>query len=119
VLVNFWASWCAPCLKEMPSMHRLLEDLGTSGLRVLAVNVGEDGRRAAEMARRFGYRGPVLLDPDREAFTAWGVEVLPTSVLIGRLGRERMRLVGETDWDDAAVRESIRSLLAEPSRAAD
>jgi thiol-disulfide isomerase/thioredoxin len=119
VLVNFWATWCPPCLKEMPSMQRLVDDLGGDGLRVLAVNVGEDARRAAEMARRIGYRGMVLLDPDRALFMAWGVEVLPTSVLVGRRGRLRMRLVGEADWDDPAIRRPIRDLLEEPRPPAD
>jgi thiol-disulfide isomerase/thioredoxin len=119
VLVNFWASWCAPCLKEMPSMQRLADDLSGDGLRVLAVNVGEDARRAVAMASRVGYRGTVLLDPDRALFSAWGVDVLPTSVLVDHRGRLRMRLVGETDWDDPSVRERLGGLLNESRRPTD
>jgi thiol-disulfide isomerase/thioredoxin len=115
VLVNFWASWCPPCLKEMPSLERLRARLAGRGFEVLAVNVGESPRRARAMLDRLGYSGTLLLDPDQAAFAAWGVEVLPTSFVVGPGGRVRLRAVGDVAWDAADVVEAVEALLEAPA----
>lgn len=115
VLVNFWASWCPPCLAEMPSLERLRARLAGRGFEVLAVNVGENPRRARAMLDRLGYTGTLLLDRDQAAFAAWGVAVLPTSFVIGRCGRVRLRAVGEVEWDAEGIVELIEALLVAPA----
>ena len=119
VLVNFWASWCPPCLTEMPSLDRLAERLADRGFRVLAVNVGEDPRRAQATLERLGYEGTLLLDRDQSAFASWGVKVLPTSFVIGSDGRPRLRVVGDLDWDDKDVNRVIEEMIESPSVPAD
>lgn len=111
VLVSFWASWCPPCLREMPALQRLQASLDGRPFRVLAVNVGEDARRVRETLNRLGYDGAVLLDADREAFAAWGVEGLPSSYLVGPQGRIRRQIRGEWDWDSDEARRLIEALL--------
>jgi thiol-disulfide isomerase/thioredoxin len=67
VLVNFWASWCPPCLHEMPSLQRLAEATASWPFKVLAVNVGETPQRAEEALKRLGYKETLLLDRDQTA----------------------------------------------------
>ena len=113
VLVNFWASWCPPCLREMPSLERLAESLAGRPFKVLAVNVGETPRRAEEAMRRIGYRGTLLLDPDQEIFDAWKARVLPISFLVACDGRLRYQALGPLEWDAPTVMDAVESLVRE------
>lgn len=113
VLVNFWASWCPPCLREMPSLGRLAESLAGRPFKVLAVNVGETPRRAAEAMGRIGYTGTLLFDPDLEIFAAWKAEVLPSSFLVGCDGRIRFQALGPLVWDAPRVLDAVESLVRE------
>ena len=115
VLVNFWATWCPPCRREMPSMQRLWEALRGTDFRMLAVDVGEDDETvfsfifALDTAIEF----PMLLDRDGKVTERWPVIGLPTSFLVDRSGRLAYRAIGGRDWDDPALVESIRELMAE------
>ncbi len=109
VLLNLWATWCPPCVREMPSLNRLQVELGGSEFVVLAV--AEDRGGAAVVLpflekNRLQALSPHL-DPSGAAVRAFGLRGLPSSVLIGRDGREVARLLGGTDWDDSAVRRQI------------
>jgi thiol-disulfide isomerase/thioredoxin len=114
VLVNFWATWCEPCVKELPALDALARDLGNRGLTVLAVNV-DRGRRShvTGYAERLGLTVPVLLDRDGAVRRAYQVRALPTTYLIGRDGRISGRVLGERPWDDAAHRAALEALLGE------
>jgi thiol-disulfide isomerase/thioredoxin len=113
VLVNFWATWCPPCRREMPSMERLYQQFKERGLTVLAVDVGED------MDTVFAFTGqldpaptfPLLLDTDSSAAQAWGVKGLPTSFVVDPEGRVIIRAVGGTEFDDAAAVEQLLPYL--------
>ena len=115
VLINFWATWCPPCRREMPSMERLQQQLRERGLSVIAVDVGEDAETV------FAFTGqldpapsfPMLLDPDAEAAQAWGVKGLPTSFVVDPAGRVIMRAVGGTEFDDAVAVEQLLPYLPE------
>ncbi|MBI3709592.1 MAG: TlpA family protein disulfide reductase [Proteobacteria bacterium] len=117
VLLNFWATWCAPCVEEMPSLDRLQAELGDRDLVVLALSVDRGGYaevgpfldrlQVAHLAR--------YLDAKSAAMRAFGVRGLPTSVLIDRQGREVGRLEGPADWHAAAIQAFIRSYFASSS----
>ena len=111
VLVNFWATWCPPCLEEMPSLQRLAERLRGQPFAVVAVNVAETERRVAHRAKQMGLDFPVLLDADGAAFKAWGGKGLPTSVLIDRSGAIRYLGLGPLEWDGAEAVIIIDGLL--------
>jgi thiol-disulfide isomerase/thioredoxin len=111
VLVNFWASWCSPCLQEMPSLQRLADTMADRPLTIFAVNVGEAPGRAQEALRRLGFRETLLLDSDQRTFAAWNAKVLPSTFLVGRDGRMRFRVIGALEWDDAEIRETVETLL--------
>lgn len=113
VLVNFWASWCAPCLKEMPSLIRLREAIDDSRLVIFAVNVEESAYRVRRVAKRYSFNFPLLLDRKGEAFRRWGSRVFPTSFLVDGEGRIRFRAMGPIEWDGHEAMEAINHLLGE------
>jgi cytochrome c biogenesis protein CcmG/thiol:disulfide interchange protein DsbE len=118
VLVNFWATWCKPCVHELPALERLHRDYGPKGLAVLAVNVDRGRRRhVADYAARLGLTLPVLLDPDGDARRDYEVRALPTTYLIGPDGRIAGRVLGDLPWDDADHRAAFDRLLGEGAPA--
>ena len=113
VLVNFWATWCPPCRKEMPSLEKLYQTFHDRPFRVLAVNQWED----ADLV--FSYLGelnvvpsfPILFDPESRVSESYGVRGLPTSFLIDPRGRIAYRAVGGREFDHPQVVRLIRELL--------
>ena len=110
LLVNFWATWCAPCVKEMPTLDALAgrED---GGLQVLAIS--EDGEERDKVDRFFADHDfsalEPYLDPKMELMPELGVDTLPTTILYDKDGREIWRMVGIADWESKAS----AALLAE------
>ncbi|HFQ13317.1 MAG TPA: TlpA family protein disulfide reductase [Gammaproteobacteria bacterium] len=112
VLLNFWATFCGPCRREMPALQALWQSYREQGLVVLALAADRGGpQTVAEFVAEGGYRFPVLLDGEGEVRKRYEVRALPTSYLIGRDGRFIGRIIGERDWDSAAARQLIASLL--------
>ena len=115
VLVNFWATWCPPCRKEMPALEALYKKLGGDSFAVLAVNQWEDPDHV------FAYTGelnvfptfPILFDPESKISAEYGVKGLPTSFLIDTKGRLAYRAVGGRDFDHPEVERLIQELQAE------
>ncbi|QBK05703.1 TlpA family protein disulfide reductase [Hylemonella gracilis] len=115
VLMNFWASWCAPCRVEMPTLQTLAGFYGDA-VQVLAINVGEGPRAIARFLQSSALDAgalTVLLDPEKEAARAWGAaSVLPTTVLIDANGRPRQRVQGELDWSGDRAQSLVDALLS-------
>ena len=118
VLVNLWATWCVPCIKEMPSLARLQTRLGD--LAILAIS--EDRRGAAAVAPFLAEHHidglAVYLDPDNAVERAFFVSGLPSSFLIDRGGRIVGSLVGAAQWDAPAMVQLINSYLRPTTKAA-
>jgi thiol-disulfide isomerase/thioredoxin len=116
VLVNFWATWCPPCRREMPSMQRLYQRFPRGHFEILAVNAGEDDGTifaftgTLESAPTF----PLLLDLDGRAMRQWPVKGLPTSFVVDKRGRIALRAVGGRDFDSPAVVAQVQALISEP-----
>lgn len=116
VLVNLWATWCRPCVRELPSLQRLQDELADDGLRVLAVNVDRlPSGRAAEEIRAFMERIDVnltvLVDPEGRAERVFGSLGLPTTILLGRDGALVYRRLGEGRWDVHPLRDRVVAAL--------
>lgn len=113
VLVNLWATWCGPCVKEMPSLDRLQGQMGGSDFAVVALSVDRGGLSAvAPFFRRIGVRSlPVYLDPAGVSLGQFHVRGLPTTILVDRRGHERGRAEGAVDWTGADAEAVIGRLI--------
>lgn len=112
VLVNLWATWCAPCRREMPSLEQLQTRLGDK-LAILAISEDIGGSKAvAPFVAKLGLKAlKVYLDPKNAVSQAFKVDGLPTSVLIDRRGRVLGRVEGEADWVSPKMLAVIGPLL--------
>lgn len=111
VVVNFWATWCAPCRAEMPSMQALKAQLAKEPFEILAVNYGESPEKVAAFAKETGFNLPILLDAFHHARMDWKVHFLPISFVIDREGRLRYTVTGDADWMSEPAQKTIRGLL--------
>jgi len=114
VLINFWATWCGPCVSEMPALDALAAERAGTPLQIMAVSEDRKGESVvAPFVRKLGLtKLPIYLDPETKALAAFGSDALPTTVLIDRNGREIGRLMGAAAWDSAAARRLIDRLLS-------
>jgi len=119
VIVNFWATWCAPCVKEMPSLQRLRDRLAGDGLTVIAVNYQENAARIQPFLDRMRLDLTVVRDHDGSVRDAWDVNVFPTTFVVNPNQRIALVAVGEIDWDDAQVEARIRELGGRPRTVAE
>lgn len=113
LLVNFWATWCAPCVKEMPALERLHLELADEGLAVLAVSQDRDGAAVVEpfLARIDLRQLPIYLDPNGALGRDFAVKGLPTTFVIDREGRVVAGLVGPAEWDSPEALAFLRHYL--------
>lgn len=117
VLLDFWASWCAPCREALPFYSDLHRELSDRGLVVLAVNVDEDVEDAQRFLEGRVLAQPTVLDTGWQVGRRYGVAVLPASVVIDRRGIVRGRHVGFDAEYAADMRALVLDLLAEPTPA--
>jgi thiol-disulfide isomerase/thioredoxin len=113
VLVNLWATWCAPCRKEMPALDRLQKELGSSKFEVVAISIDRTGLAGA---RKFldetGVKNLALYaDPTTKLSSVLKAVGLPVTVLIDAKGREVGRLVGPAEWDSEDAKRLIRAAM--------
>lgn len=114
VVLNTWATWCAPCLDELPSLDRLHRALARDGLVVVGVSVDEASTDVASFAKQRGLSLDVLRDPGGAAVArALHVDSYPTTFVIDAAGRLRERYLGPFDWDLPESLDHFRALLSE------
>ena len=110
VLINFWATWCPPCLEEMPAMERLYRQHRDGGFTLVAVSVDADSKLVAPFltARKFSF--PVALDPSMHMANTYGVRALPSSFIVARDGTLAALAIGPRHWDNDAAHSLIEGL---------
>ena len=114
MVINLWATWCVPCVLEMPSLAALSKALAPDDIAVLPLSSDRGGARVVgTFYEEHGITGlPVLLDPKGAAARAWGARGLPTSLIIDKQGRECARLEGSADWSTPAAAAIVRKLVS-------
>lgn len=118
VLLNFWATWCGPCVDEVPVLNKLAQDPALKDkLVVLGVNFKESDSAIQRFATQHQVTYPVAQDLTGEHFKRWSNGVMPTTVLIGTDGRARWRVIGELDDTDSRFRKALNGLLDSNGRA--
>lgn len=113
VLVNFWATWCPPCRREMPSMDRLDKMQTGRPFTIVAVNVKEEADQVERFLDEMPMSFPIALDTEGVLAKAWKAFVYPTSYLVDKKGHIRYSLNGTLEWDDPEVVEVIEHLIME------
>ncbi len=123
VLVNVWATWCPPCIEEMPSLQRLYESLEGTDFEILAVSVdsppgylnitGRPGGDVWAYGERLGLTFPLVHDPDARIQSLYQTTGVPETFIIGRDGVIFKKVAGPTDWDAAVNQELVRRLLSD------
>ena len=113
LIINFWATWCAPCKKEMPSLNSLAQNMKYEDIQIITIASGRNSKEAIDgffddnnLVNLKKYR-----DPRGRIAVKYGVTALPTTVVINPTGLEIGRIIGDIDWDTADVRSFFEKLL--------
>ena len=112
IIVNFWATWCAPCLKEMPSFETLYRRYRSKGLTLLAISLDkESSSKVQEFVDKYNLSFPVLLDTDGVAEKLYPSFTIPFTYVIDKHGRVAARVDGAKDWESSETFEAVEHLL--------
>lgn len=114
VMVQFWATWCPPCLREIPSMMRLQARLADKPFAILAVNMGETEKEVKDFIARAKADFTILMDGDGKALRTWKIFVAPSTFLVDPKGNIRYTLQGGAEWDAPEYVTKISELMNNP-----
>ena len=110
VLVNFWATWCPPCLEEMPAMERLWRKYKDAGFVLVAVSVDTDPQKVTPFVREHTLTFPIAFDTTMAVAEKYGVRALPSSFILGRGGELAALALGPRHWDTKASHRLIEAM---------
>ena len=110
-VVNFWATWCGPCVEEIPSLNRLRERMRDRHFRLVSVDYAEQPGQVRAFMEKVRVDFPVLMDSDGATAARWGVLVFPATFVIGADGRIAYGVTGAIHWDDETVVQALERLL--------
>lgn len=116
VLVNFWATWCPPCVEEAPSLEKFAEQMRREGVIVIGVSVDQNDAQLAKFVADHHLTYPIARDPYQRLAHRYGTFQFPETYILDRDGRVADKVVGEWDWQDSRLIDFVRD-LAHPERA--
>lgn len=112
VLVNFWATWCPPCIEELPSLVRLQKLYADKPFKILTIDVGEPKELITPFLDRVKATDlTVLMDTDGKSHKDWNIYVFPSNFLLDKTGKIRYAAIGALNWDDPEVIRIVDKLL--------
>jgi peroxiredoxin len=111
VLVHFWATWCPPCVEEIPTLERFSQQVLGTDIEVLAISVDESADALKTFLDKNKLHFPVLRDPGGKAAGSYGTTKFPETYVVGRDGMVRYKVIGPMDWSLRTNVEIIRALL--------
>ncbi|MBU2966692.1 TlpA disulfide reductase family protein [Amphritea sp. 2_MG-2023] len=115
VLVNFWATWCPPCVEEMPSLQRLQQQFDPEKFQVIAINLGQSSATVEQFfaQQAFDFDLPVYLDSKGQGFSQLKIAGMPSSFLISADGELIEKIVGAREWDHPANLKAVHEMIQE------
>ncbi len=116
VMVHFWATWCPPCVEEIPTLAQLYQNFRGKDFVMLAISVDEGGAQAVtSFLERNKLSIPVLLDPDQTTAHHYGTYKFPETYIIDRTGVVRYKVIGSRDWRDPSATQIINNIMGSGS----
>jgi thiol-disulfide isomerase/thioredoxin len=103
LVINFWATWCAPCTEELPSLQRLQDLHQNNHLTVLTINHKEAPSKIRQFNAASGFTLPVVADREGDIAKSWGVKIFPTSVILSTEGKPLWIIEGSVDWTSKEI----------------
>ncbi|GAB1258595.1 TlpA disulfide reductase family protein [Aurantivibrio plasticivorans] len=113
VLINFWATWCGPCRQEMPHLEALYKRYNRAGFTILGVNVEPDPNESKKLLKEIPVSFPILYDTESKVSEMYGVDAMPTTVIVDRNGKMRYLHRGYKPGYEEDYRKQIRELIRE------
>jgi peroxiredoxin len=111
VMVNFWATWCPPCLEEMPAMERLYRRQKDAGFTLVAVSVDADPKKVTPFVTGHKLTFPIGLDPKMDLANGYAVRALPSSFIVGPDGNLAALAIGPRHWDGDAALSLVEEMV--------
>jgi peroxiredoxin len=111
LVLNFWATWCPPCIEELPSLEAMAKEMGPQGVVVLGVSVDKNQQLYKEFLAKARVSFETARDPEASISADYGTYKYPETYVIDRDGRVRQKYIGPRDWTDPQVVQSIKALL--------
>lgn len=108
-VINFWATWCPPCIEEIPAMNRAWQALEPQGVGMLAINAGEGEAAVQAFMQKVAIDFPVLLGAT-DTLANWKIRALPTTLVIDASGQVVYEALGPREWDDEALLQQVLAL---------
>lgn len=113
VIVNFWATWCAPCVAEMPSLNRMHQQIASSGGMVLGVSIDEDEAQYRKFLQQYQVAFPTFRDPSKNIAASYGTFGWPETYVIDRDGIIARKLIGPQVWDSPEMIAYLKRVAAQ------
>ena len=110
VVLNFWATWCPPCIEEMPSLVRMQQHMQSKGVTVLAVSVDVDENNYRRFLKEHGVNLLTVRDPDQKSNGLYGTFKFPETYIIDRNGIMRRKFIGAVDWTEPEIIDFLAKL---------
>jgi peroxiredoxin len=112
VLVNFWAHWCSPCIKEFPAMQKMYDEADKDNFEIIGIHAGSFNEQAAEFVNHFKISFPIVIDADT-SLKGWDVPALPMTYLINPQGEIIFKALGPREWNY----EDLQTLISASTKA--
>jgi len=112
VMVHFWATWCPPCVEELPVLESLYQTLKSEGLEILAISIDKgEGSIVSTFMKRYGLTFPVLLDPEASVSSSYGTFKLPETYIVDRQGVVAYKAIGSREWTVPVNVNIVRNII--------
>lgn len=111
LVLNFWASWCAPCVNEAPSLEAFERQMGPQGVVVLGVSIDTNEKRYRQFLERFHITFPTARDPEANLSASYGTFLIPETYVIDSTGRVRLKIISDQNWMDPDFVTRVKAML--------